>query len=172
MIAIENHSNSLLNSPESIRRFAALLESDRVGIALAPHHLPQDGNLLADLAGNAGSAVKFVYAQQYGHGSSEKLPKEKELLQLPGRGSHKAICHRRLLHRPPPPRRAACGLASRTNAWQATPAQESIARPAGCACWRRITEPGRLPPKTHTGRRNDTASWGGGTLRIRFSELN
>jgi sugar phosphate isomerase/epimerase len=87
VIAIENHSNSLLNSPESIRRFTALLESDRVGIALAPHHLPQDGNLLADLAGNAGSAVKFVYAQQYGHGSSEKLPKEKELLQLPGRGS-------------------------------------------------------------------------------------
>ena len=87
VIAIENHSNSLLNSPESIRRFAALLESDRVGIALAPHHLPQDGNLLADLAGNAGSAVKFVYAQQYGRGSSEKLPKEKELLQLPGRGS-------------------------------------------------------------------------------------
>jgi sugar phosphate isomerase/epimerase len=87
VIAIENHSNSLLNSPESIRRFTALLESDRVGIALAPHHLPQDGNLLADLAGNAGSAVKFVYAQQYGRGSSEKLPKEKELLQLPGRGS-------------------------------------------------------------------------------------
>ena len=87
VIAIENHSNSLLNSPESIRRFTALLESDRVGIALAPHHLPQDGNLLADLAGNAGAAVKFVYAQQYGHGSSEKLPKEKELLQLPGRGS-------------------------------------------------------------------------------------
>ena len=87
VIAIENHSNSLLNSPESIRRFTALLESDRVGIALAPHHLPQDGNLLADLAGNAGSAVKFVYAQQYGDGSSEKLPKEKELLQLPGRGS-------------------------------------------------------------------------------------
>ena len=87
IIAIENHFNSLLNSPESIRRFTALLESDHVGIALAPHHLPQDGNLLADLAGNAGSAVKFVYAQQYGRGSSEKLPKEKELLQLPGRGS-------------------------------------------------------------------------------------
>jgi sugar phosphate isomerase/epimerase len=87
VIAIENHSNSLLKSPESIRRFATLVESDRVGIALAPHHLPQDGTLLADLAGDAGSAVKFVYAQQYGHGSSQKLPKEEELLQLPGRGS-------------------------------------------------------------------------------------
>ena len=87
IIAIENHFNSLLNSPESIRRFTALLESDHVGIALAPHHLPQDGNLLADLAGDAGSAVKFVYAQQHGKGSKEKLPKVDELLQLPGRGS-------------------------------------------------------------------------------------
>ena len=87
IIAIENHSKSLLNSPESIRRFTTLVESDRVGIALAPHHLPQDGNLLADLAGEAGSAVKFVYAQQYGKGSKEKLPKADELLQLPGRGS-------------------------------------------------------------------------------------
>ncbi len=87
VIAIENHSNSLLNTPESIRRFTALVENDRVGIAFAPHHLPQDGNLLADLAGDAGSAIKFVYAQQYGKGSKEKLPKDDELLQLPGRGS-------------------------------------------------------------------------------------
>ena len=87
MIAIENHSNSLLNSPESIRRFTTLAESDRIGIALAPHHLPQDGNLLAGLAGDAGSAAKFVYAQQYGKSSKEKLPKADELLQLPGRGS-------------------------------------------------------------------------------------
>ena len=87
IIAIENHSNSLLNSPESIRRFTALLESDHAGIALAPHHLPQDGNLLADLAGDAGSAIKFVYAQQHGKGSKKKLPKVDELLQLPGRGS-------------------------------------------------------------------------------------
>ena len=56
IIAIENHSNSLLNSPESIRRFTTLVESDHIGIALAPHHLPQDGNLLADLAGDAGSS--------------------------------------------------------------------------------------------------------------------
>ena len=87
IIAIENHSNSLLNSPESIRRFSAFVESDHVGLALAPHHLPQDGNLLAELAGDLGAKIKFVYAQQYGHGSSKKLPKEEELLQLPGRGS-------------------------------------------------------------------------------------
>lgn len=86
VIAIENHSNSLIKSPESIRRFAAIAESECVGLALAPHHLPQEGQLLADLAGEVGSALKFVYAQQFGKGSSEKLPKEEELLQLPGRG--------------------------------------------------------------------------------------
>jgi sugar phosphate isomerase/epimerase len=86
VIAIENHSGSLLKSPASIRRFAALVESDRVGLALAPHHLPQEGALLADLAGEAGDVLKFVYAQQHGKGSTEPLPKEEELLQLPGRG--------------------------------------------------------------------------------------
>lgn len=86
VIAIENHSGSLLKSPESIRRFAAIVESDRVGVALAPHHLPQEGQLLADLAGDLGRRLKFVYAQQHGKGSSQKLPKDDELLQLPGRG--------------------------------------------------------------------------------------
>ena len=86
VIAIENHSNSLLRSPASIRRFAALVESDHIGLALAPHHLPHDANLLADLAGEAGPTLKFVYAQQHGKGSSQKLPKDEELLQLPGRG--------------------------------------------------------------------------------------
>ena len=73
VIAIENHSNSLLNTPESIRRFTTLVENDRVGIALAPHHLPQDGNLLADLAGDAGSAIKFVYAQQVWEGLKREV---------------------------------------------------------------------------------------------------
>ncbi len=86
VIAIENHASSLIRSPEAIRRFAALVESDHVGLALAPHHLPQEAQLLADLAGAIGEALKFVYAQQHGHGSSAKLPKEEELLQLPGRG--------------------------------------------------------------------------------------
>lgn len=86
VIAIENHSGSLLKSPESIRRFADLVESDHVGLALAPHHLPQEGALLADLAGEAGDVLKFVYAQQHGKGSSEPMPKDEELLQLPGRG--------------------------------------------------------------------------------------
>jgi len=86
VIAIENHSNSLLQTPEGIRRFAELATHDRVGIALAPHHLPQDAELIATLARDLGPKVKFVYAQQHGKGSKEKLPKEDELLQMPGRG--------------------------------------------------------------------------------------
>ena len=86
VLAIENHSNSLINSPDSIRWFGELVTSDRVGVALAPHHLPQDGELVASLARELGPRLKFVYAQQHGKGSKEKLPKQDELLQLPGRG--------------------------------------------------------------------------------------
>lgn len=86
VIAIENHSKSLLRSPEGIRRFAEMAESDHVGVALAPHHLPQDAELIAGLARDLGPRLKFVYAQQHGKGSKEKLSKADELLQLPGRG--------------------------------------------------------------------------------------
>lgn len=85
-IAIENHAKSLLKSPESIRRLADLAASDRVGIALAPHHLPQEPALLAELARDIGPKLLFVYAQQHGRGAWEKVPKEEELLQMPGRG--------------------------------------------------------------------------------------
>ena len=86
VIAIENHSHSLLQTPEGIRRFAEIAKHERVGIALAPHHLPQDAELIASLARDLGPKLKFVYAQQHGKGSKEKLPKEDELLQMPGRG--------------------------------------------------------------------------------------
>ncbi|MFM8415781.1 MAG: sugar phosphate isomerase/epimerase family protein [Planctomycetota bacterium] len=86
VIAIENHSKSLLQTPEGIRRFAELATHERVGVALAPHHLPQDAELVAGIARDLGPKVKFVYAQQHGKGSKEKLPKEDELLQMPGRG--------------------------------------------------------------------------------------
>jgi len=86
VIAIENHSSSLLQTPEGIRRFAELATHDCVGVAFAPHHLPQDAALIASLTRELGPKLKFVYAQQHGKGSTEKLPKEDELLQMPGRG--------------------------------------------------------------------------------------
>ncbi len=72
VIAIENHSHSLLQSPVGIRRFAELATHERVGVALAPHHLGQDGGLAAAIARDLGPKLKFVYAQQHGKGSKEK----------------------------------------------------------------------------------------------------
>ncbi len=86
VIAIENHANSLIDSPDSIRWFGQFATSNNLGIALAPHHLPQDARLIASIADDLGSNVKFFYAQQHGMGSSKKLPKQQEILQMPGRG--------------------------------------------------------------------------------------
>lgn len=86
VIAIENHANSLIDSPDSIRWFGQFTESDHLGVALAPHHLPQDAGLIASIADDLGSNVKFFYAQQHGMGSTKKRPKQQELLQMPGRG--------------------------------------------------------------------------------------
>jgi sugar phosphate isomerase/epimerase len=84
-IGIENHSNSLLHSPDSIRYFAEFATSPHLGVALAPYHLPQDEELIAALIRDLGSLVLFQ-AWQHGRGSRERLPKQQELLQLPGRG--------------------------------------------------------------------------------------
>ena len=85
-IGIENHGNSLIDSPDSIRWFAEFAASKRIGIALAPYHLPQDPALIANLIADLDKRLVHFYAWQYGMGCREKLPKEQELLQLPGRG--------------------------------------------------------------------------------------
>ena len=85
-IGIENHSRSLIDSPDSIRLLGELSPSRHLGVALAPYHLPQDPKLIAGLIrGLRGKLVHF-YAWQHGKGCMRKLPKEEELLQLPGRG--------------------------------------------------------------------------------------
>ncbi len=88
-IAIENHSGSLLSSPDSIKWLVELRPSQHLGIALALYHLPQEEELLCDLIRNCGSAFAMFYAWQHGMGCMEKLPKEQELLQMPGRGDLK-----------------------------------------------------------------------------------
>lgn len=85
-IAIENHGHNLIDSPDAIRWLLELAPSPRLGLALAPYHLPQDGPLLAGLIRDAGDRLQMFYAWQHGMGCMEKLPKEQELLQLPGRG--------------------------------------------------------------------------------------
>lgn len=86
VIAIENHGNSLIESPDSIKWLIELCPSPHLGIALAPYHLPQEEKLLAQLIRDLGNRTRMFYAWQHGHGSHQKMPKEQELTQLPGRG--------------------------------------------------------------------------------------
>lgn len=85
-IAIENHGNNLIQSPDSLKWLAELRPSKNIGIALAPYHLPQDEKLLAGLIKTLGNRIAMFYAWQHGMGCMKKLPKEQELLQMPGRG--------------------------------------------------------------------------------------
>ncbi len=85
-IAIENHGNNLIESPDSLKWLAELSPSKRLAIAFAPYHLPQDAELLGRLVETLGDSIAVYYAWQHGRGCHEKLPKDEELLQMPGRG--------------------------------------------------------------------------------------
>ncbi|MBI1372456.1 MAG: TIM barrel protein [Phycisphaera sp.] len=82
-VAFENHGASI----DDMRRFAdAIRDMKGAGIAFAPYHLPQDPAALASLIEHMGPTMKLFYGWQHGMGCMTKLPKEQELLQLPGRG--------------------------------------------------------------------------------------
>ena len=85
-IGVENHSGGLISSPESQRLLLDLIPSRRLGIALAPYHLPQDAALIGRLITDLGERLVHFQAWQHGMGCMMKLPKEQELLQLPHRG--------------------------------------------------------------------------------------
>jgi len=85
-IAIENHGNNLIESPDSLKWLAELRPSEHLAIAFAPYHLPQDATVLANLIRELGDSIAMFYAWQHGMGCMQKLPKEQELLQMPGRG--------------------------------------------------------------------------------------
>ena len=85
-IGIENHGNALIESPDSMKWLVEFTDSRHLGIALAPYHLPDDASMIAKLIEDLGQHLCLFYAWQHGMGCHEKLPKERELLQLPGRG--------------------------------------------------------------------------------------
>ncbi|PQO35146.1 sugar phosphate isomerase/epimerase family protein [Blastopirellula marina] len=85
-IAIENHANNLIESPDSLRWLLELRPSNNLAIALAPYHLPQDEKFLAQLIGELAEGLQMFYAWQHGDGAHDPLPTERQLLQLPGRG--------------------------------------------------------------------------------------
>jgi sugar phosphate isomerase/epimerase len=86
VIGIENHGNSTISSPDSLRWFAEFSPSKYLGIALAPYHLPQEPLLLAKLIEELGPKLAHFYAWEHGKGCMTKMPKDEEMLQLPGRG--------------------------------------------------------------------------------------
>ncbi|WP_077022926.1 sugar phosphate isomerase/epimerase family protein [Fuerstiella marisgermanici] len=85
-IAIENHGNNLIDSPDSLRYLAELRPSKHIAVALAPYHLPQDPQLVSGLIRELGESIEVFYAWQHGDGCMTKLPKDQELKQMPGRG--------------------------------------------------------------------------------------
>jgi sugar phosphate isomerase/epimerase len=85
-IGVENHSGGLISSPDSQRWLLDLIPSHRLGIALAPYHLPQDATSIGRLITDLGERLVHFQAWEHGMGCMTKLPKEQELLQLPHRG--------------------------------------------------------------------------------------
>ena len=87
-MAMENHANSMLSHPDSIRYFVELNPSKYVGIAFAPHHLHDHISDIPALIREIGSGqMPFIYFQEYHPSSKETMAKEEELKQLPGFGS-------------------------------------------------------------------------------------
>ena len=85
-IAIENHANNVVDSPDSLKWLMEFAPNEHLAVALAPYHLDQDTNMLAQLIRALGNRIAVFYAWQHGMGCMKKLPKEQELLQMPGRG--------------------------------------------------------------------------------------
>ena len=89
VIGIENHGNNLMDSADSLKWFAEFTNSKHAGIALAPYHLESlglDSKALAKLIEDLGDRMAMFYAWQHGMGCMKKMPKEEELMQMPGRG--------------------------------------------------------------------------------------
>lgn len=87
-MALENHGNSMLSHPDSIRHFIELNPSKRVGIAFAPHHLADHVDEIPKLIREIGNEqMPFIYFQEHHPSSKKTMAKEEELKQLPGFGS-------------------------------------------------------------------------------------
>jgi sugar phosphate isomerase/epimerase len=75
-LAIENHGNALLDSPDSFKAFVDLNQSPQVGIALAPYHVQGIKASVEEVIGISGRQLFFFYAWQHAEGTG----------QLPGHG--------------------------------------------------------------------------------------
>lgn len=85
-INVENHSKQLLYHPDSIYAFAELNPYKNLKVAFAPHHLYKWVGEMPSLIRALDKNIGFFYAQEHGKGSYKKMPKEDEMLQMPGFG--------------------------------------------------------------------------------------
>jgi len=76
LLAIENHGHALLDSIDSLKAFADLNQSPRLGVALAPYHLQASGASVEKAIEICGNQLFFFYAWQ----------RAKGVAQLPGHG--------------------------------------------------------------------------------------
>jgi sugar phosphate isomerase/epimerase len=67
-LAIENHGDALLNSPDSFKAFVDMNRSPRAGIALAPYHLQVIKASVPDVIRICGQQLFFFYAWQKADG--------------------------------------------------------------------------------------------------------
>lgn len=75
-LAIENHGNALLSTPDSFKAFTDINKSKHLGIALAPSHLQVINASVPDVIRTCGEQLFFIYAWQHAGG----------MAQLPGVG--------------------------------------------------------------------------------------
>lgn len=89
IIAVENHGNALLHTPDSVKYFAEFNNLPGLKVAYAPHHMQSFGDeKVAEMIKVLGAdQIPFIYFQEHGIGSKETVAKEIELEQLPGRGT-------------------------------------------------------------------------------------
>jgi len=86
-MSIENHKNSMLSSPDSIRYFYELNPSKNVGVAFAPHHLYDAiGDIPALIKEGGDGQIPFIYFQEHHPSSKKKMSEQEQLKQLPGFG--------------------------------------------------------------------------------------
>ena len=87
VIAIENHINNVIDTPNSLLWLADMTrDMPGIGIALAPYHLPQDTKWLADIITHSDKKLTLFYAWEHGMGCMKPMPKDEEIQQMPGRG--------------------------------------------------------------------------------------
>ncbi len=101
-LAIENHGDALLGTPDSFKAFVDLNPApQQIGLAVAPYHLQAIHASVEDVIATAGSQLLFFYAWQKadgldqlpGHGPSDFVPWLKSLAKINYQGLLSPFMH-------------------------------------------------------------------------------